>query len=132
MKVRAWSIGIVLLAAGLAAGSQGSPYEQALQQVLESFDKIGASLKTIIDEDSANAAKPDLRKAAATFLEAKAKAAKMQQPEKDEKVRLEKLYKPKLDDSMKKMITEMRRVEQIPGGKEALKEISGVLKKDSK
>jgi hypothetical protein len=132
MKTRAWSLGIVLVAVGFAGGAQDSPYEQALQQVVESFDKIGVTLKTIVDEESAAAAKPDLRKSAASFLEARTKAAKMPPPEKDEKVRLEKLYKPKLDASMKKMFTEVRRVEAIPGGKDALKEISVVLKKDGK
>jgi hypothetical protein len=132
MKTRTWSIGVVFVAVGLIGGAQGSPYEKALQQVVESFDKIGVTLKTIVDEESAAAAKPDLRKSAASFLEARTKAAKMQPPEKDEKVRLEKLYKPKLDASMKKMFSEVRRVEPIPGGKDALKEISAVLKKDGK
>lgn len=132
MTIRAGSIGIVIIAVGFAGGAQESPYEQALQQVVESFDKIGVTLKTIMDEESAAAAKPDLRKSAASFLEARTKAAKMPPPEKDEKVRLEKLYKPKLDASMKKMFTEVRRVEAIPGGKDALKEISAVLKKDGK
>ena len=132
MKTRAWSLGIVLVGVGFAVGAQDSPYEQALQQVVESFDKIGVTLKTIVDEESAAAAKPDLRKSAASFLEARAKAAKMPPPEKVEKVRLEKLYKPKLEAAMKKMFTEARRVEAIPGGKDALKEISAVLKKDGK
>ena len=48
----------------------------------------------------------------------------------DEKTRLEKLYKPKLEEALKKMFGEVRRVEGIPGGKDALKEIAGVLKKD--
>ena len=117
MKTCAWSIGILFVAVGFAGAAQGSSYEQALQQVVESFDKIGVTLKTIVDEESAAAAKPDLRKSAASFLEARTKAAKMPPPEKDEKVRLEKLYKPKLDASMKKMFTEVRRVEAIPGGK---------------
>lgn len=132
MKSRAWSALILLLALGFVVAQEGSPYEQALQKVVDSFEKIGASLKTIVDEDSATAAKPELKKAANTFLEARAKAEKMQPPEKDEKVRLEKLFKPKLEEAMKKMFTEVRRVELIPGGKDALKEIAGVLKKDRK
>src|SRR5947207_1608670 len=128
MKRHAWSVGIVLVAAGLAGSAQDSPYEKALLQVLDSFDKIGAKLKSIEDADSAAAAKPDLRKAADQFVEARAKATKLPPPEKDEKTRLEKLYRPKLDESMKKLIVEARRVEQIPGGKDALKEIADVLK----
>ena len=132
MKTRAWSIAILLLAAGFAAAQQGSPYEQALQQVIDSFDTIGTTLKTIVDEETAAGAKPSLRKSSDAFLEARAKATKMQPPEKAEKERLEKTYKPKLEAAMKKMFTEVFRVKEIPGGKDALKEISSVLKKDEK
>lgn len=132
MKTRMLGLVIVLIALGVARAGEGSAYEKSLQQVLDSFDKIAASLKGIVDEDSATAAKPELRKAADNFVDARAKAEKMQPPEKDEKVRLEKQFKAKLEASMKKMFTEVRRVELLPGGKDALKEISGILKKDSK
>jgi hypothetical protein len=129
MKTRAWSIVIVLVAVGFAGATQGSPYEQLLKQVLQSVDKVTVTLETIKDEESAAAAKPDLRKAATLFLEAKAKGDKMQPPEKDEKVRLEKMYKPKLKESMEKMNAQVTRVQFIPGGKDALKEISVLLPK---
>ena len=130
MIVRAWSIGIVLLAIGFTRAAQVSPYEQLLKQVLQSVDKVTATLETVKDEESAAAAKPDLRKSAALFIEAKAKGEKMQPPEKDEKVRLEKIYKPKLKESMEKMNTQVTRVQFIPGGKDALKEISVLLPKN--
>ena len=132
MKTRLGSVALLLAGMSFAAASQTSPYEETLKQAIESFEKIGATLRKIDDEASAAAAKPELRKSAEAFLAARAKAAKMQPPEKAEKVRLEKQYKPKLEEAMKKMFTEVRRVELIDGGKEALKEISGVLKKDSK
>ena len=132
MTTRIAGIVVALASASLAFSAQASPYAQALQQVVDSFEAIGKSLKTIVDEDSAGAARPDLRKSAKLFEEARAKAAKMQPPEKDEKIRLEKQFKPKLEDAMKKMFTEIRRVEQIPGGRDALKELAGVLKKDGK
>ena len=132
MKTRAWSIGIVLVSLSFVNAQDGSPYEKALQKVVDSFEKIATSLKTIVDEDSAAAAKPELKKAATTFLETRAGAAKLDPPEKAEKLRLEKTYKPKLEAAMKKMFSEVIRVNAIPGGKDALKEISGVLKKESK
>lgn len=132
MRKRAWSVGVVVLAAAVAGAGEASPHEQALRQVIDSFEKIGAKLKTITDEESAAASKPDLRKSADAFLAARAKAAKLQPPEKDEKARLEKQLKPRLEKAMKAMFEEIRRVEVIPGGKDALKEIAGVLKKDSK
>jgi hypothetical protein len=132
MKLRAGSIAVLLLALGVAVAGEGSPYEKAIQKMIGSLDEIAVTLKTIKDEDSAGAAKPELRKSADVWVETRAKAAKLQPPEKDEKTRLEKLYKPKLEEAMRKMFVEVRRVESIPGGKDALKEISGVLKKDEK
>lgn len=132
MKRRAGSIGIVLAAVAILGAGAGSPYEKAMQKMIDSTDSIGTTLKTVIDEDSAAAAKQPLRAAAKNWIEARAKASKLAPPERDEKTRLEKLYKPKLEESLKKMFTEIRRVENIPGGKEALKEIAGVLKKDGK
>jgi hypothetical protein len=132
MKTQILGLLILISAFGLAVAGEGSAYEKSLQRVLDSFDQIAVSLKTIVDEESAAAAKPELRKAADGFFDARKKAEKMQPPEKDEKVRLEKQFKAKLEASMKKMFTEVRRVELIPGGKDALKEISGILKKDRK
>lgn len=132
MRLRAGSIAVVLLALGAAAAGENSPYEKAIQKMIGNLDQMAATLKTVIDEDSAGNAKLDLRKSASEWMETRAKAAKLQPPEKEEKLRLEKLYKPKLEESMRKMFIEVRRVENITGGKELLKEISGVLKKDEK
>jgi hypothetical protein len=129
----AWSIGIAFIAWGFAAAGEESPHEQAIVKMLGSLDKISATLKKIVDEESALAAKPELRKEAAIWVEARAKARKLQPPEKAEKVRLEKMYKLKVEESLKKLFTEKTRVELIePGGKDALKEIAGVFKKDEK
>ena len=132
MDLRALGVFFCWSAAAWVAAAQASPYEKALAQVLDSFDKIGATLKTIVDEESAGAAKPALRKSADAFVDARAKAAKLQPPDKEEKLRLEKLFKPKIEEALKKMTIQVRRVELVPGGKEALKEIAGVLKKDDK
>lgn len=129
---QAGSLGILVVATAIVGAGNGSPYEKALTDMIGSLDTIGMTLKTIIDEDSAVAAKKPLRGAAKIWIDARARAAKLQPPERTEKTRLEKLYKPKLEESLKKMFTEIRRVENIPGGKDALKEIAGVLKKDEK
>ena len=132
MSVRVTGMFLWLAAAASVVAAQGSPYEQALQQGVDGLEKIATTLKTIVDEESAGAAKPALRKSADAFVEAKAKAAKLQPPEKEEKARLEKQFKPKFDEAIKKLNSEIRRVESIPGGKEALKEIAHALKKDEK
>ena len=132
MKIRAWSVGILVIAAGFAGAVQDSPHEKALKDAVASLDQIGATLKTIANEESAGAARPALKKSAAAFLEARAKGDKLPPPEKDEKERLKKIYKAKLEEALRKIRVESGRVEQIPGGREALEEIKDVFKKDSK
>lgn len=132
MLQRAGSLGIVLFTFIVLAAGEGSPHEKIMQDMIGAFDAIAASLKTITDEDTATAAKPALKKGNDAFVDARKRAAKLPAPEKDEKIRLEKLYKPKIEESLKKMNMEITRVEMVPGGKDALKEIAGVLKKDGK
>jgi len=132
MITRIGSIGILLAALGILAAGEGSPHEQVIQTTLKTLESITIELVKIMDEETALAAKPELTKAAKTWTETQAKAKKLQPPDKDEKVRLEKLYKPKLDETMKKLLSQKVRVEVIPGGKDALKEIIGVLKPDAK
>jgi hypothetical protein len=134
MKIHAWSIGagIVLVAGGFVLAAKGSPHEQALNQALDSFESINKTLESIKDEESAGTAKPALKKAADSYLEARAKGDKLPPPEKEEKDRLAKIYKPKFNKAMEQMSIQIRRVELVPGGKEALKEIAPVLKKEAK
>ena len=126
------SLAFLILTGIFVIAGEVSPYEKVLGQVVDSFEKIGATLKNIMDEDAAIAAKPELRKAADAFVKVRTLATKMQPPEKDEKLRLEKRFKPKIEDAMKKMFIEIQRVQVIPGGKDALKEIASVLAKDDK
>ncbi len=132
MNLRAGSVVITLLAVGVAFAGEETPYEKAIVQMLGSLDEITKKLKTVIDEDSANAAKPELRKSADVWVETRSRAGKLLPPEKAEKDRLEKLYKPKLEDSLRKLKIEVSRVENITGGKDALKEIAAVLQKEEK
>ena len=131
MRRHAGRIALVLATLALL-GAGDSPYEKTLKDMIGAVDSIGVTLKTIVDEDTAAASKPALRKANDAFVDARTKAGKLQPPEREEKARLEKLYKPKLEEALKRMFSEIRRVEVIPGGKDALKEIAGVLKKDEK
>lgn len=132
MKTRIGMIGVLLVAVAFVRAAQDTPHEKALKQAVDSLDKIVATLKTIKDEDSAGAAKPELRKSAATFVDALAKGEKLDPPEKDEKERLKKLYKPKIEEALSKIMADSRRVLEIPGGKEALAEIGAIFKNKKK
>ena len=132
MNLRAAGIGVLLLAVGLTAAAQESPYEQTLQKMIGALDKIGEELKKIVDEQSAAAARPELKTQASAWLDAKTKAEKLQPPEKDEKLRLEKAYRPKLEKALQTVNLERRRVASVPGGKDALQEIAGIFERPSK
>jgi hypothetical protein len=89
-------------------------------------------LTTIKTEESADAAKPELQKAAKEWVALRGQAEKLPPPSRMEKERLEKEYKPKLEAAQKKIYGEVTRVQRIPRGPEALKEIRSVLDKREK
>ena len=74
----------------------------------------------------------DLRKAAGKWQLIKKKAEGLPPPSKEEKDRLAKQYKTKLEEAQKKLFGEVARVSAIAGGRQALLEISGVLEKKGK
>ena len=132
MASRFIGMALVFIAAGFAVAGVTSTHEQLAQKMLASLDKITQVLLTIDGEDVAKDAKPALRKAADSWIEARVQAAKLPPPEREEKERLVKIYRTKIDATLKKMFIEIQRVSVIPGGKDALTEIAGVLKKDEK
>jgi len=123
--------GLVLFISMAPAGGEPS-HEDIVKQMLAGLDKITMSLTTITNEESAEAAKPELRKAAKEWVELRAKVEKLPPPPREEKDRLDKEYKEKLVTARKKLVAEQIRVQNIPGGPEALKEIRGVLAKTMK
>jgi len=123
--------GLVLFISIAPAGGEPS-HEDVVKQMLAGLDKITMTLTTITNEESAEAAKPELRKAAKEWVELRAKVEKLPPPPREEKERLEKEYKEKLVTARKKLVAEQIRVQNIPGGPEALKEIRGVLAKPMK
>jgi hypothetical protein len=122
----------VLVTAGLSAGDAPLSHEEVVKQMLASMDKITMTLTSITNEESAGAAKPGLRKAAKEWVELRAKVEKLPPPPREEKERLDKEYKEKLVTANKKLTAEKIRVDNIPGGPEAIKEIRGVFAKPMK
>jgi hypothetical protein len=118
-----------LLALTQAQQPEPTPYEKILKDMLGTVDDITKTLTTIKDEESADAARPDLRKAADKLKALRKQADGLKQPEKDEKDRLELLYRTRFDVALKKLRSESNRVKAVPGGDEAVKEIAVVRKK---
>lgn len=123
----AWPLTVAILAAGEAAS-----HEEAVKQVLAVQDKITTALSKITSQETADAARPELQKSAKEFVALRAKIEKLPPPAPEEKSRLEKEYKGKLEAAQKKLFGEVIRVQNIPGGRAALQEIRGVLDKRMK
>jgi hypothetical protein len=115
-----------LAVVGVTAGEE-TAHELSLKDTIRALDKLTTTLATVKDEESAQAARPDLKKAAQAWTTVKTKAAELPPPDQAEKDRLAKAYKGKLDDAMKKFFTEVGRVRSFPAGKEVLKEIKSVV-----
>jgi hypothetical protein len=117
------------LSGALFSAQNGGPatLEDVIKETLATLDQLTMSLKTVEDEKSAEAARPELRKAAERFVAVRSKAETMKPPAKEEKERLEKEYKPKLFEAQKKLYGEIGRIKLLPGCQGALKEIRAVV-----
>jgi len=123
----------ILVVSGLVVGSAtGGPpasFADVVKEMLSTMEKMTTSLAGIMDEETAKSARPELLKAATGWQEIRQKADKMKPPTRDEKAKLEKEYKEKLQLAQKKLFAEIARVKGVPGGREALKEVSAALGK---
>jgi len=129
MKKRVIGIAILLATAVLLPIFAGddSPYEKTLKQMIQSLGKMTTTLAGVKDGDTAQAARPELKKLVGGFVAVRAKADKLPPPEPAEKERLAKQYKGKMDDAIKKLLVEAGRLESVVGTKELLKDLRGAL-----
>jgi biopolymer transport protein ExbB/TolQ len=125
-----FGLSVFLVCASVHGGE--SAFADVIKEVIVTLEKMTATLATIQDQETAKAARPELRKTAAKWQEIRDKEDKLKPPAKEEKDRLEKEYKEKLQTAIKKLMREFERVKRVPGGTEALQEISSVLKKKTK
>lgn len=122
----------VFILIGLAAAGGEPTHDDVIKRMLATLDKITTTLASINNQESADAAKPELHKSGKEWLAVRAQAEKLPPPSRQQKHRLEKEFKGKLEAAQKKLAGEVIRVKNIPGGSEALKEIRSVLVKQMK
>jgi hypothetical protein len=130
--MRVVGISILLLSGLVAAGAAGdsqATFADVVKEMLAAMDKLTTSLSGITDEETAKSARPELLKAAAGWQDLVQKAAKMKPPSQEEKKRLEKDFVEKMRVAQKKLFAEIARVKGVPGGRDALKEVSAALGK---
>src|SRR5262245_9583865 len=118
---------LLLVAASPAHSGEKAKFEDVVKEMLATLDKITTTLAAIKDEKSAEASREPLKKAGQQFVELRKKADAMRPPSKEERDRLDKEFRPKLVEATKKVLAEIARVRQVPGGREALAEISAVI-----
>lgn len=118
-----------LVASSVLGGAPAPSFADVVKEMLATMEKLSTNLAGIMDEETAKSARPELVKAASGWQQLRQKAAKMRPPTREEKDRLEKEYKEKMQVAQKKLFAEIARVKGVPGGREALKEISAALGK---
>jgi hypothetical protein len=135
MKFRVACLAALFVSCALlpvAAGGAKGSFEDVVKQMLDVMGSLTTTLATIRDDETAKSAQPDLRKAAGKWQLIKKKAEGLPPPSKEEKDRLTKEYKTKLEEAQKKLFGEVARVSVIPGGRAALLDMSSVLGKKGK
>ncbi len=132
MRICALCVMALLMVPSLSAAQEKAQFEDTIKQMLETMDSLSTLLATVRDEETAKSSQAPLRKAAEKWHAIKKNADGLPPPPKEEKDRLAKQYRMKLEEAQKKLFGEVARVRSVRGGPEALLEISGVLDKKSK
>jgi hypothetical protein len=121
-------LALVLLAAVTSLLPAQGAYDEVVKQTLGLLGRINDKLESIKDKDSAEAARPDLGKLAVEWAELRKKAKELPPPERVERDELKK-HKSDLRKAVARLGSAVTRVQNIDGGRLALQEISGILKK---
>jgi hypothetical protein len=118
-------LGLLAASAGQAQDAK-SPYDAVVQDMIAATDKITSILATIKDSTSAQAARPELKKAVGKFLEVRKRADKLTQPDRKERDRISRTYAKKLQDAVERNKEERTRVAGVAGGRDALRELDAL------
>lgn len=110
----------------LLGGCGGDTRESVMEEMLDQFDAITASMKKITDKESAAAQAPKLEAIATEMKSLKERADKLGKPDDTEDKALQAKYKERMEKSMKEMMSEMMRVAML--GPEVQKELASVEK----
>ena len=121
-------LGSVAWAGDVDAGRR----EEIIKNMLTAMGKVTKTLSTIQDEESARASNGELKKTAEEWRLLRKKAENVPPPSMKEKERLAMLYKGKLEESQKLLFTQILRVQQVPGGKDALGDLAKAFASDQK
>ncbi len=100
-----------------------------IEQSLELLRGINKTLAAVENRETADAAVPELRKAAKKWHELRKKAEDIPPPDRAEKNRLAEKYKESLVKEERTLRGHIIRLESVTGSQPVLQEITGILKK---
>jgi hypothetical protein len=119
----------------LAGGNDSARYEEIVKSMLTVMGNLTKTLTTITDDkdgQSARLAQRELKKSAEQWVILRKKAESVPPPSTEEGKKLKKLYESKLTESQKLLFGEIARVQQIPGGREALADLAKAFAPEKK
>jgi hypothetical protein len=127
------AIGIgALFCSFVLVAAQEPNHEEVLGKLLGSLQAIGKSLEGITDEATATSARPDLKKRAQDFREARKLSEQASPPSPEEREKIAKTWQPKFVEIRKMLEAQIARVQRVPGGKATLEELKPVFEPTEK
>jgi hypothetical protein len=118
----------VLALAWSAPGRAEDTHETLAEESYKAFNGLADVLAGIKDKDTAEKAKPELKKTGEKIADLKARFEKIGMPTDSKKVELEKKFSPKMKEAMKKVEKEMGRIAtMVDGGLDILKDLTAIL-----
>jgi len=104
-------------------------HETYAEESLKALDRIAEILAPVKDKKTADDARAKLPELSKSLAELKKKASALGEPTKEQKAELDKKYKSKFEDSLKKFRAEAVRVgTTVDGGKELLDEFDRLVR----
>ncbi len=126
-------LGATLALASVAwAGGPSDRHHDVLKKMLTSMENITKILGDVKDEESSQKAVDGLKKEAKTFIDLRKKAGELPPPSPEEKVKVAKEYMPKLEDTVRKLLNEIQRVQMLTPTRAILFELRDVFKAEKK
>jgi len=123
------SLVLLVLGSAALAGDDAMQREELVKSMLTTMDKMTKTLSGIRDEDSARAAKDNLKKSVEEWHVLRKKADAVPPPSKAEAEQLAKKYRDKMAAAQKQLVGQIARVQQVPGGREALADLPKIFEK---
>ena len=120
------------LVSSLAFAGSADRHHDVLKKMLTSMDNITKILADVKDEESSQKAVDGLKKEAKAFIDLRKKSTELPPPSPEEKAKIAKEYMPKLEDTVRKLLNEIQRVQMLQPTRAILFELRDVFKAEKK